>query len=264
MKTEFILNHNRESWNRKVENKNQWTIPVSSKEISEARSGRLKLLLTPWKTVPEKWFPKIQNLNVLCLASAGGQQAPLLTAAGANVTVFDISEKQLEQDLRIAKKEHLSLKAIQGGMTDLSLFSDSQFDLIFHPVSNCFIPDILPVWKECSRILKPGGILLAGFANPVIYLLDESEPNDSVQPVLKNKITYSDVDSLSPEQKEKYAKAGISYEFGHTLEDQIGGQINSGFAITGFYEDKHHMKKNPLYDKIFTFIATKSINHKNN
>ena len=254
-----LLEHNRKSWNRKVESKNQWTIPVTSEEIENARKGKFEILLTPWKPVPMEWFPPLQDLKVLCLASAGGQQAPLLAAAGAGVTVFDISEKQLEQDILVANRENLSLKTIMGDMTNLSVFDNESFDLIFHPVANCFIPDILPVWKETYRVLRKNGRLLSGFANPVLYLLDEGDPNGNIEPIIKNKIPYSDIESLTPKQKKVYTKEGISFEFGHTLQDQIGGQINTGLIIDGFYEDKHHLDSNPLYDHISTFMATKAV-----
>ena len=58
-----------------------------------------------------------------------GRQGPILAAAGANVTVFDASEKQLLQDRIVADRNGLELEAIQGDMADLSCFEDSTFDL---------------------------------------------------------------------------------------------------------------------------------------
>jgi len=42
-------------------------------------------------------------------------------------------------------------------MKDLAVFPVASFDLIFHPVANVFVPDVLPVWRECARVLRPGG-----------------------------------------------------------------------------------------------------------
>ena len=39
--------------------------------------------------MPADWFGDLAGAPVLCLASGGGQQGPLLAAAGARVTVFD-------------------------------------------------------------------------------------------------------------------------------------------------------------------------------
>jgi ubiquinone/menaquinone biosynthesis C-methylase UbiE len=143
-------------------------------------------------------------------------------------------------------------------MTDLSAFSDQQFDLIFHPVSNCFVQNIRIVWQESFRILKPGGKLLSGFANPIIYLFDESDPKAPLNLEIVHNIPYSDLESLSDRQIEMYKREGIPFEFGHTIEDQIGGQIAAGFIIDGFYEDKHNPKDHPIYKHISTFIATRA------
>lgn len=75
----------------------------------------------------------------------------------------------------IANDESLNIKTVQGDMRDLSIFSDESFDLIIHPVSNVFVPDISSVWKESVRVLKFGGLLLSGFTNPIIYLFDSME-----------------------------------------------------------------------------------------
>ena len=67
--------------------------------IEEARQGRWEIVLTPTKPVPRDWL-EVEGRHVLCLASGGGQQAPILAAAGATVTVLDNSPKQLERDAK--------------------------------------------------------------------------------------------------------------------------------------------------------------------
>ncbi len=57
-------------------------------------------------------------------------------------------------------------------MRDLSAFADESFDLVFHPVSNLFVPEVRPVWNEAFRVLRRGGSLLAGFLNPAVYIFD--------------------------------------------------------------------------------------------
>jgi hypothetical protein len=52
-------------------------------------------------------------------------------------------------------------------------------------------------------------------------------------------------------------KKGFPLEFGHTLEDQIGGQIAAGLLLAGFYEDIQPQAALSEYTP--TFIATKSI-----
>jgi len=256
------IKHNQFAWNKQVEYKNQWTIPVSPEVITKAKQGIWHVLLTPWKPVPSEWFPDLKGKDLLCLASAGGQQAPIFATAGANVAVLDLSPKQLEQDEKVALREKLNLKTILGDMSTLSVFPDESFDLIFHPVSNCFITDVKPVWREAHRVLRPNGILLSGFTNPVAYLFEDSDPVELINLEIVNKIRYSDLESLTELQKEECIQKGFPFEFGHTLEDQIGGQIEAGFIIDGFYEDKHHLKNHPIYNYISTFIATRAVKNK--
>ena len=219
--------HNRVGWNREVEGgTNPWTIPVASEVIARAREGDWSVVLTPTKPVPREWFGEIAGLDVLCLASGGGQQGPVLAAAGANVTVFDASDAQLGQDRIVAEREGLELRTIQGFMHDLSVFDDESFDLIFHPVSNCFAPDIRPMWCECYRVLRPGGTLLVGFMNPIVWLFDE-EAEDRGELVVRHTLPFAD-DASSGKQL---------LEFSHTLTEQIGGQLDAGFILVSMFED---------------------------
>lgn len=126
--------------------------------IQLAKDGNWSIVLTPNKAVPRDWFPEdIETKKVLCLASGGGQQGPIIAALGADVTVFDNSKKQLEKDEFVAQRDGLNIKTIQGDMKDLSVFDDEYFDFIIHPWSNGYVDTVLPVWNECSRVLKKNG-----------------------------------------------------------------------------------------------------------
>lgn len=231
-----ILLYNRRTWDRQVERGNPWTLPVSSEVVAHARNGDWSIVLTPTKPVPSDWFPPLVGLDVLCLASGGGQQGPILAPAGAKVTVFDNSPAQLAQDRLVADRDGLSIETVQGDMADLSIFPEARFDLIIHPVANVFVPDVKPVWREAFRVLKPGGVLLSGFMNPVHYLFDFPALEQGEFRVT-HRIPYSDQVSLTEEERARLAEQDAPLEFGHTLDDQIGGQIAAGFALTGFYED---------------------------
>ena len=167
-----IIALNSKNWEEKVRQKNPWTVPVDSEVIQNARNGNWCIMLTAQKPVPGAWFPPLKDKRILCLASGGGQQGPVLAAAGAYVTVLDISEAQLEQDRSVARKENLNLHTVRSSMTDLSMFDNDSFDIIVHPVSNVFIPHIQPVWNEAFRVLKKGGVLMSGFMNPVFYMFE--------------------------------------------------------------------------------------------
>jgi len=255
-----VREHNRKVWNRNVEQKNRWTVPVSRETVENARKGQWEIVLTPIKPVPREWFPDLMDMEVLCLASGGGQQGPVLAAAGAHVTVLDYSPRQLAQDRLVAERDSLEIKTVEGDMANLSMFPDQSFDLIFHPVSNCFVPNVRPVWKESFRVLKKGGLLLAGFVNPVVYLFDYKLAAQQNILQAKYKLPYADTLDLSALEKAKFLEEGWEFEFGHTLEDQIGGQLEAGFLIAGFYEDIHPEGENDLLSKYTpTFIATKAL-----
>lgn len=252
-----IINHNSNAWDKKVESGSEWTKAVNSEVIEKARNGEWEIGVTAQKTIPKSWFPSLNGLKVLCLASGGGQQGPILAAVGADVTVVDISEKQLEQDIYVAKRDNLRIKTMQGSMLELCMFADESFDLIIHPVSNLFVENILPVWKETFRILKYGGTLISGFCNPVLYLFDDEQENEGTLQA-KYSIPYSPLSALSKEELNKCLEEGQTLEFGHSLEQQIGGQTEAGFILTGFYEDDFGGER--LLDKyIKSFIATKAM-----
>ena len=203
---------------------------------------------------------EIEGNAGVCLASGGGQQGPLLAAAGAVVTVFDNSPRQLGQDRIVAEREGLAITMVQGDMADLSAFADASFDLIVHPVSNCFAAEIRVVWRECFRVLRRGGILLSGFNNPVRYIFeDEKAQNGSLQ--VRYSIPYSDLANLSMADREQLiVRDKRAVEFGHTLADQIGGQMDAGFLLSGFYEDGYGAAENDAISRYMeTFIATRAV-----
>lgn len=252
-----IVSFNKKAWDFLVETGNPWTVPVSSEQVQNAKQGNWSVVLTPDKPVPTAWFPLMKGLKILALASGGGQQAPLFAAAGADVVVFDNSPKQLAQDAMVAARDGLTIKAIEGDMTDLSCFADNSFDLIFHPCSNVFVPDVKPVWKEAYRVLKNKGVLLAGFCNPVSFTLDpDLEKQGIVQ--MKYKIPYADATSISEEERIRLYGPNEPLHYGHTLQDQIGGQTDAGFMITGFYEDTWK-GSSPISEFLSCYIATRAI-----
>jgi ubiquinone/menaquinone biosynthesis C-methylase UbiE len=248
-----IVEYNRQAWNRQAKDGSEWSVPVDGAVIKAARHGNWSVILTPITPVPASWFGSVAGKQILCLASGGGQQAPVLAAAGAIVTSFDNSDAQLDRDRQVAEREGLSIRCLRGDMADLSVLPDESFDLIFHPISNLFVPDVRAVWRECFRVLKPGGDLLAGFMNPDFFLFDHDEVERTGQLLVRNRLPYSDTDSLSGEARRQWLDSGRPAEFSHSLQDQLGGQIAAGFAITGFYED-HWTDEATLFNR-FSAVA---------
>jgi len=251
--------YNREAWNRQVAGgENPWTKPVSAEIIARARQGDFSVLLTEQKPVPMNWFPPLKNVDVLCLASGGGQQAPIFAAAGANVTVFDNSPRQLEQDRLVAQREALTLKTVEGDAADLSVFADESFDFIFNPCSTVFMADVRPVWKEAFRVLRRGGIFMTGSMNPILYMLDLQKFDAGILEI-KYAIPYSDLKDMDAETlRREVLDKGYPVEFGHSLTDLLGGQCDAGFHIVDVYEDVK--TGSPLENLHPAYIATRDIN----
>ena len=252
-----IRSYNREAWNREVEGgKNRWSHPVDSETIASARQGEFSILLTENIPVPKRWFPPLNGADVLCLASGGGQQGPVLAAVGARVTVLDNSPAQLKQDQLVAERESLSLRMVEGDAADLSIFADESFDLVFNPCSTVFMPDVRLVWKECARVLRRGGILMTGSMNPIHYIFDLYKADEGILEVAHS-IPYSDLASIPKADLDELIEKGLPVEFGHSLTDLLGGQCDAGFVITDMYED--YMLESPLHNFHPSYIATRAM-----
>lgn len=255
-----IRSWNRDAWDRQVAaGQNEWTKPVSSDVTAAAARGEWQIVLTPQKPVPRPWFgPSFPDIDILCLASGGGQQGPVLAAAGARVTVFDNSPAQLAQDRMVADRDRLSLRTVEGDAADLSAFANNSFDLIVHPVSNVFMPELAPIWRECHRVLRPGGALIAGMCYPMTYIFDAAA-EEKGELIVRHALPYSDLANLSDDERKALFK-DAPVEFSHTLEEQIGGQTDAGFLIAGFYEDNWSGGANrPLSRYMPCFFATRAV-----
>ena len=255
-----VLTHNRDAWNDDAhQSESPWCQPVDEQLIARARLGDWEVVLTPLINVPKNWFGDVKDKNILCLASGGGQQAPILAAAGANVTSFDRSEAQLAKDELVAQRERLDIDLVCGDMVDLSCFDAGQFQLIFHPVSNVFASNVRSIWQECSRVLMTSGRLLSGFMNPDFFLFDLDAVEAGGPLLVCNRLPYCDVENLSAASLQARIDRGEALEFSHSLNDQIGGQLEAGFVIAGFYEDRWNNEATPLNEYMPTSMATLAI-----
>ncbi|MEG1209395.1 MAG: class I SAM-dependent methyltransferase [Oscillospiraceae bacterium] len=228
----------------------EWGQPISHEIYEKAKNGDWFVLLTPTKPVPKNWFPDMRNLKILGLASGGGQQMPIFTACGADCTVLDYSKSQLESEKMVAERENYLINIVRADMTKPFSFENESFDLIFHPVSNCYVEDVLPIWKECYRVLKRGGILLAGLDNGIGFAFNNDET------ALKYKLPFNPL-----KNKEIYddsIKNDWGIQFSHTVEEQIAGQLQVGFRLVDIYQDTGGTGNLHEFN-IPTFYATKAV-----
>ena len=228
----------------------EWSTPISHETYLKAREGEWDIVLTPIKPVPHAWFGDLRGKRVLGLASGGGQQMPILTALGAVCTVLDYSSEQLAREREVAEREGYEIEIVRADMTEPLPFPDESFDLIVHPVSNCYVESVKPIFAECYRVLRRGGVLLAGLGNEVNYLVDEAE-REIVYAMPFNPLK-------NPCQMQLLSATDCGVQFSHSVVEQIGGQLEAGFVLTALYGDTNGEGR--LHDLgIETYLATRAV-----
>ena len=235
-----------DSW---IEGGWEWGRPISHEVYEKALHGEWDVLLTPVKPVPHEWFGELKGRKLLGLASGGGQQMPVFAALGAECTVLDYSEKQLENEKLVADREGYPIRIIRADMTKPLPFEDEEFDIIFHPVSNCYVEEVRPIWRECFRILKKGGYLISGTSHYMDYIVDSEEK------MIVNSLPFNPL--KNPEQMKQLQDGNAGVQFSHSLEEQIGGQLEAGFRLVNLYEDTNNIGR--LYEMgIPSYLAMRS------
>ena len=207
----------------------EWGVPISHESYQHALQGDWQMFLTPTKPVPRAWLGDVKGKRVLGLASGGGQQMPIFAALGAECTLLDYSLRQCESDRMVAAREGYDIRILRADMTKPLPFPDEAFDLIFHPVSNCYVEQVRPIFLECFRVLKKGGALLCGLDNGINFIFDEDETT------LRYSLPFNPL--KEPALMEEMQQKDLGVQFSHTLEEQIGGQLEAGFRLTDVYED---------------------------
>jgi ubiquinone/menaquinone biosynthesis C-methylase UbiE len=177
----------------------------------------------------------VAGKKVLCLAGGGGQQSAAFALLGANVTVFDLSDEQLEQDKKVAEHYGFEIKTVQGDMRNLSPFEKASFDIVYHAYSLNFVPDAVEVFRQVARVLRIGGIYHFGCANPFVMGVGQKDWNGESY-VLKEpyiggaRLSYDDQDWVY--DGEAHEKVPNPIEYRHTLSVVLNGLIEIGFVIS--------------------------------
>lgn len=253
-----IFDANRVAWDEAAGRDNPYARPVTLEQIAAARAGDWSIYLSDNRPVPASWFPELAGLDVLCLASGGGQQGPIMAATGARVWVLDASAGQLAQDRMVADRDGLELITVEGDMANLSMFADQTLDLIINPPSTLFVASLEPVFRECQRVLRPSGQLLMGFMNPDDFVFDP-DALDEGRFVVRYPLPFVEAETLSAADRERRQQDREFFHFSHTMESQLGGLTEAGFAITGFYEDRRpEWDGNPIRDYLPSYYIVRA------
>jgi len=226
-----ILDHNARAWDRLAEHRAALAQPAADQAFDDPRGW-----LGGGGRGGRSWLPeRLDGLEVLCLAAGGGKHGPLYAAAGAKVTVVDISPAMLELDRAVARERKIDLAVVQGSMDDLSMLGAGRFDLVIHPVSTCYVPDVGRVFREVARVTKPGGLYVSQHKSPgSLQATLETGPAGRYE--LRFPVTR--VEPLPLEPPSRLREVG-THEFIHTLSAVLGGICGAGFTIEDVCEPDH-------------------------
>ncbi len=213
---------NRNAWNRLAETGSVFAKVATDEECRD-----------PLGTLDGRgWLPpSVEGLDVLCLASAGGWQAILYAAAGARVTVADLSPSMLKLDEREAARRGLSVRLVEASMDDLSALGAATFDIVHQPVSTCYVPDVTAVYREVARVLRSGGLYVSQHKQPASLQVTHRDAKDRYVLGLE----YEQDGPLPAVPDRSYRENG-AVEFLHTWSELVGGLCRAGFAIEDLVE----------------------------
>jgi len=227
---EDALAHNARAWDRLAEGLAALARPAVDAAFDDPRSW-----LGSGGSAERAWLPeRLDGLEVLCLAAGGGKHGPLYAAAGGRVTVVDLSPAMLELDRQVARERRIDLQIIQGSMDDLGMLAAGRFDLVVHPVSTCYLPDVARVFRHVARVTKPGGLYVSQHKSPQ-SLQASLEPGAGGRYELVHPCTG---EPLPPAPPSRLRESGTR-EFVHSHEALLGGICRAGFQIEDVCEPDH-------------------------
>lgn len=187
------------------------------------------------KLDPRGWLgDHIRGARMLCLAAGGGRQSAMYAEAGANVTVVDLSGEMLALDRLVAAERDLQIRCVQASMDDLSALHGELFDIVIHPVSTCYVPNIVPVYREVAKVTCPGGLYISQHKQPASLQADVLPTPDGYE-LLE---PYYRQGPLPPVEGSLHREAG-TLEYLHRWEELIGELCRAGFIVEDLTEPFH-------------------------
>ncbi|MDA8563824.1 class I SAM-dependent methyltransferase [Mariniblastus sp.] len=226
MKPSDARQHNRAAWNRLAEQQNRLARPAREQDFAN-----------PLAAIDARgWLgPDITGKSVLCLAAGGGRQGPIYAAAGAIVTVVDISPTMLDLDRQVAKERGMNIRTIETSMDDLSMLGDATFDIVTQPVSTCYISDVGPVYREVARVLRVGGLYISQHKQPISLQTSIKPTPDGY--TLKHSAYRSD--PLPATATANLVREPGTIEYIHRYEMLLGQMCRSSLVIEDVTEPLH-------------------------
>jgi SAM-dependent methyltransferase len=214
---------NRRVWDARARKGERFAAPAADDLLTDPR-GTLDA---------SGWLPSdLAGVPVLCLGAGGGRQSALFAAAGAEVTVVDISPAMLALDREVAAERGYRVRIVEASMDDLSGLADGAYQLVYQPVSTCYVPDLATVYREVARVTGPGGLYVSQHKQPASLQAD-------VQPAPGGgylvREPYYRQGPLPAVEQSLHRESG-TFEFLHTWEALVGGLCRSGFVVEDLAE----------------------------
>lgn len=232
------LETNRRVWDTMARQGQPLCTPASDEELAD-----------PLKHVdPLGWLGNsIRGWRVLCLAAGGGRHSALYSAAGACVTVVDLSPEMLALDRQVASERGYSIRVIEASMDSLPMLESEYFDLVIHPVSTCYIPDVAPVFREVARLLRRDALYVSQHKQPVSLQSSMDADGEGAYRILHRYYRTAAV----PIPSKKTLTAARLREFGateylHRWEQIVGGICRAGFVIEDLVEPVHAKEQSAI------------------
>ena len=217
---------NRRAWDERVRGKKLYAVPAVDADFKN-----------PLAVVDQcGWLGgDVCGKRLLCLAAGGGRHSALFASAGARVTVVDLSPKMLQLDQDVADKRGLKIEVIKASMDRMPMLGDGSFEIVIQPVSTCYVPDVLAVYREVARVMAPSGIYVSQHKQPASLQGDHASLGGGY---LLSEPYYRQGPLPAVSKSSLHREAGTA-EFLHRWEELIGGLCRSGFVVEDLVEPRH-------------------------
>lgn len=221
-----VLEHNRRAWDERVRRGQFHTETAREADFRD-----------PMAVIDDcGWLEgNVRGRRVLCLAAGGGRHSALFAAAGANVTVVDLSPAMLDLDRKMAKERGFTVRVVEASMDNLPALANAGFDVVIQPVSTCYVPDVLAVYREVARVTAPGGLYISQHKQPATLqaeVLGSARGYTLTEPYYRNGPLPEVVGGCL------HRETG-TVEFLHRWQELVGGLCRSGFVLEDLVEPRH-------------------------
>ena len=196
------------------------------------------------KKIIKERFKAFKGEKILDLGCGYGYYTDYFKSIGGNAVGIDASQAMID----IAKKNYPDCDFEVADITQKIPFEDNFFDIIFCNQVLMDIENAESVFYECSRILKPGGILYYSITHPVFFN-GEWKKNDEDSPAGKL------IDSYLTQSVSTNLFWGETKHFHRPLSFYLNAAADAGLSLVHTEEPKTYDGINKNDDLPLFFFA---------